>query len=274
MATSLERAIKSVLAQSYSKWEMIIVDNCSEDHPELIVEKFSDDKRIRLLSIDEKDRSKARNYGIQSASGDYITFLDADDTLQEDYLKAYVEIFQKSSNVIAISDLILIKGNEKSNWSKSKHSGLHKMEYCINHGNMAFAAPASLFLDYRFEGQTGEDRHLLARASGQYDLLFTSMPYYNYVDYVKIESKEQFVEGKNANILSLRSIYKSLGDNYARNYPYDHALFELLISSFYVAMALGYKEESRKIIRSELPRPFSLRSFLKYIKAVVFYIFK
>ena len=73
MALSLDKSIQSVLAQSFTDWELLIVDNCSTDHPDEIVKRYSDDKRIRLLSIDEKDRSKARNHGIANSNADYIT---------------------------------------------------------------------------------------------------------------------------------------------------------------------------------------------------------
>lgn len=65
MTATLGAAIQSVMNQSYENWEMIIIDNCSDDHPETVLEKYSYDKRIRFLSIDEKDRSKARNQGIR-----------------------------------------------------------------------------------------------------------------------------------------------------------------------------------------------------------------
>ena len=144
MALSLDKSIQSVLAQSFTDWELLIVDNCSTDHPDEIVKRYSDDKRIRLLSIDEKDRSKARNHGIANSNGDYITFLDADDTLHEDYLKTYAAIFENAQNVITFSDLILVNDDENISWSKSKYSGLHKLEYCLNYANMASAAPTEL----------------------------------------------------------------------------------------------------------------------------------
>ncbi len=273
MALSLDKSIQSVLAQSFTDWELLIVDNCSTDHPDEIVKRYSDDKRIRLLSIDEKDRSKARNHGIANSNGDYITFLDADDTLHEDYLKTYAAIFENAQNVITFSDLILIKDDEKISWSKSKYSGLHKLEYCLNYGNMAFAAPTELFDKFKFEGQTGEDRHLLARASEFYVLHFTRRPYYNYFDHVKIETREQFLEGKDMNLQSLKDIYNNLEENYSFNYPYQKALFEMFIKSFYVAMSLKYKKEAGEILK-ELPHPFSVRSFVMYIKAGLYFILK
>ncbi|MBK8844794.1 MAG: glycosyltransferase [Saprospiraceae bacterium] len=45
MALSLDKSIQSVLAQSFTDWELLIVDNCSTDHPDEIVKRYSDDKK-------------------------------------------------------------------------------------------------------------------------------------------------------------------------------------------------------------------------------------
>lgn len=72
-------SIESVLAQTYSNWELIIVDDCSSDNTDEIVAKFTD-KRIRYLK-NEKNSGAAvsRNYALREAKGKWIAFLDSDD---------------------------------------------------------------------------------------------------------------------------------------------------------------------------------------------------
>ena len=78
-AFCIERAINSVINQTVSDWEMIIVDNNSTDNTEEIINKFQDD-RISILKIDNKGIvAKSRNLGIKMANGSFVAFLDSDD---------------------------------------------------------------------------------------------------------------------------------------------------------------------------------------------------
>lgn len=77
----IEETINSVLNQTYSKWELIIIDDCSNDNTVNIINNFIKiDKRIKLLRLNENSGAGvARNLGIKNASGRYIAFLDSDD---------------------------------------------------------------------------------------------------------------------------------------------------------------------------------------------------
>lgn len=78
----LSETIKSVLAQTYKNWEMIIVDDCSIDKSTSIIKEFAQkDNRIKLFQTSKKSGSPSlpRNIGIENAKGKYIAFLDADD---------------------------------------------------------------------------------------------------------------------------------------------------------------------------------------------------
>jgi hypothetical protein len=79
--------IRSVLAQTITDWELIIVDNGSTDQGAEVVRQFSDG-RIRLVSSPKRGPGAARNYGLGLASGEWVLFLDADDLLTPDYLAA------------------------------------------------------------------------------------------------------------------------------------------------------------------------------------------
>lgn len=77
---SIKNTIDSVLSQSYSNLELIIVNDGSTDNSKSIVEKYQD-TRIRLLSQENHGISYSRNKGIKEAKGEWILFLDADDLL-------------------------------------------------------------------------------------------------------------------------------------------------------------------------------------------------
>ena len=77
----LKDTIQTVLEQTYPNWELLLVDDCSNDNSvDIIKEYVKDDKRIRLLK-NEKNSGAAltRNHGIKEAKGTYLCFLDADD---------------------------------------------------------------------------------------------------------------------------------------------------------------------------------------------------
>lgn len=74
----LSQAIGSVLAQTWRDWEMLIIDDGSETSLRPVVASFAD-RRLRLIELEHRGRSIARNTGLKAACGQYIAFLDDDD---------------------------------------------------------------------------------------------------------------------------------------------------------------------------------------------------
>lgn len=78
----IERAIQSILVQTYTNWEMIIVDDASTDATYIKIKKYLQDKRIKYILCDKNGGvNKARNIGLRNISKnvDWVTFLDSDD---------------------------------------------------------------------------------------------------------------------------------------------------------------------------------------------------
>lgn len=83
----LERSIGSVLEQTYSNLEILVIDNNSTDNTKTVIENFND-QRIKYLTIDNQGVIAAsRNLGIQASVGDWIAFLDSDDYWDEKKLE-------------------------------------------------------------------------------------------------------------------------------------------------------------------------------------------
>lgn len=83
----IERAIKSVLAQDFSDYEFIIVDNGSTDRSGAIADEYADkDPRIKVIHRERGNIGSGRNAGLEAAQGAYITFADDDDECAPDYL--------------------------------------------------------------------------------------------------------------------------------------------------------------------------------------------
>ncbi|MGG7463959.1 glycosyltransferase [Plantibacter sp. YIM 135347] len=87
-AATVGAAIDSVIAQSYESWELIVVDDGSDDGTVAVVQdRLADDPRIHLVRQDALGVCAARNRGIREATGEYLAFLDSDNTWQQDFLE-------------------------------------------------------------------------------------------------------------------------------------------------------------------------------------------
>jgi len=91
----LKIAIESVLAQAFSDFELIIVDDGSTDTTPQLVKSFND-KRIRYLQQDNRGPSAARNSGIRNAKAEYICFLDSDDRYRNEKLEITYDFIRKN----------------------------------------------------------------------------------------------------------------------------------------------------------------------------------
>ncbi len=94
--------IESVLAQNYSDWEMIIVDDCSPDEGAgcKVVQSYAEkDNRIKLISATvNKGSSGARNEAMRNAKGQFFAFLDSDDIWHPEYLATMMKYIEESKD--------------------------------------------------------------------------------------------------------------------------------------------------------------------------------
>lgn len=85
-------AVKSCLRQDYDNIEVIVVNDGSTDDTEVVMSIFTSDSRVKLFNTANQGVSAARNYGMEMASGEYITFLDADDELGHNTISANIDL--------------------------------------------------------------------------------------------------------------------------------------------------------------------------------------
>lgn len=102
----IERAVLSVLSQSYSNMEVIIVDDGSEDDGLALVERIGD-PRIQCHRLPHQNANVARNYGIVHSHGAYIAMLDADDEWKENHLASSLDVLRKEKADGVYGSLIL-----------------------------------------------------------------------------------------------------------------------------------------------------------------------
>ena len=90
-ANFVKKSIESILAQTYKEFEIVIVNDGSTDNSLAVVSEIND-PRIHIFSKENGGVSIARNFGIEKAQNEYISFLDADDLWLPDFLQTIVEM--------------------------------------------------------------------------------------------------------------------------------------------------------------------------------------
>ena len=96
----IHRCIESILKQTYSNLEVIVVNDGSTDKSEEIIKSIND-SRIKYIYQENSGVSTARNKGIESSEGKYITFVDSDDTVEPNIYEVLVELIHKYDADIA-----------------------------------------------------------------------------------------------------------------------------------------------------------------------------
>ncbi|MFQ7000891.1 MAG: glycosyltransferase family 2 protein [Clostridium sp.] len=88
----LDRCIKSIINQSYTNLEIILVNDGSTDKCGQICDKWKEkDERIKVIHKENGGLSDARNAGIEIAKGEYLSFIDSDDYVHKDFIKVYMD---------------------------------------------------------------------------------------------------------------------------------------------------------------------------------------
>lgn len=92
----------TLLNQKYTHWEAIFINDGSNDNTqELLIRESNLDNRIKVFQQTNQGAAVARNKGIELSSGDYITFLDVDDTLSELFLDTLIKQTSNEIDIIA-----------------------------------------------------------------------------------------------------------------------------------------------------------------------------
>ena len=102
-SNTIDDCLQSILSQTYSNIEILIIDDGSTDSTAKKVLSYTkNDKRIKLFTQTRQGVSVARNRGIEHAKGNYIVFIDGDDFVQKDYIYKMWSIIKKSQTDLVI----------------------------------------------------------------------------------------------------------------------------------------------------------------------------
>lgn len=128
-AKFIAETIQSVQNQTYSNWEMIIVDDGSSDETEnVVLSIIENDNRIQFHKLSQNSGpAVARNTGIEKASGDYMTFIDADDIWFPTFIENNIKTIQKTGIPFVFSSYR--RANEQLEFVYSDFIVPHKVSY-------------------------------------------------------------------------------------------------------------------------------------------------
>jgi glycosyltransferase involved in cell wall biosynthesis len=264
----LKRAINSVLAQTYSHFELIISDDASTEDIASVVSDFNDD-RIKYIRLPEnKGNAAARNNGVRAASHTLIAFLDSDDTYEMEYLETMFEVCSKAPEntgfwwcgIKVVNELDEV---QKEGWWKptvplnSKYSLFYGLHIGTNNGLVVCKSV--------FEAVDGFDEHLRAAVDTDFILRISKITDYDIVE--KNLVRYQYV-------LSADSVRKS---KLNQSLAYDRILKKhkdawrsskiLKEKWYYKALWLSYYIRDKKKAR------FYLRKIILYKKALFLFFF-
>lgn len=193
----LTEAIESVLAQTESDWELILVDNNASEETRAVINRYVDRYPDKIRSVLEKSQgnSSARNRGIKEAKGVYIALLDDDDMMYPFRLEKQLEVIEKNPeasivhgllNDVAFDGNTIVNGNRSNDIQYWAHILFHDHPRFPSDPVISVAPSVSLFsrkkaldiggFDERFNPCFGEDTEFSLRMWEKGPLLEIPVP--------------------------------------------------------------------------------------------------
>lgn len=190
---TLERCLRSIVSQSFSDWEAILVDDGSPDASGELCDQWSaTDERIRVLHQSNRGVAEARNAAIEIARGDYLTFVDSDDYLEPDLYGPLMQQLSADSSVGMLEYSLRKVGGSAQDTSLSLSDASYDSVWDYWHSTLGWNHGYScnkifrrdMLSDLRFSAvPMGEDMVLVARILSRHQpkVVTSSQMGYNYV---------------------------------------------------------------------------------------------
>ena len=167
----LDRCLKSILKQNLDDYELLLVDDGSPDNCGKMCEAWAErDPRIRVFHKQNGGLSSARNCGLDHAKGSYISFVDSDDWVADNYLSYLYGLFEEGCSMTACNHTILRNGKSKRNCDimTAKRTLCRNEAYeevlfhgCLDVSGWGKLYKKEIFDDLRYpEGRLFEDTYL------------------------------------------------------------------------------------------------------------------
>lgn len=256
----LDRCVQSLVNQSYSNIEIILVDDGSPDSCPIMCDQFAEnDERIKVVHKHNGGLSDARNKGIEVSTGKYIMFVDSDDYVNTNACELLLTYIVDMPDVIVTDGIVV--GNTKTNLLHYPvkqgiiYKGKEYVKECVTNGNLPMAAWLNVFRrEYLIQEQlsfkTGilhEDEQFTPRALLlAQKVVYSGIAYYNYIiredSITTKKDKRKNAKDFYSTCLELKAIYEKLDDKCLRTQLLDLLVCKYL-SLFQSAKLYQYGEE-------------------------------
>ena len=179
----IQRAIDSVVAQTFADWELLIVDDGSTDDVEAVVfPLMQNHANVRYVRHARRGVAMTRNIGIYAALGSYITFLDSDDEYAPDHLRLRVQYIESQAHVDVVHGGVELIGPEETHWVQDAFDSskrIHLSECCM--GSTFFGRKEAFIVAGGFKDLSySAESELLPRLEAMFYVEKVDFPTYRY----------------------------------------------------------------------------------------------
>ena len=183
----IEKCINSLINQSYSNMEIIIVNDCSTDKTREKLVKYENIQNIKIID-NEKNMglSYSRNIALENSSGDYIGYIDSDDYISQNYYESLLGTILKYNADVVVCDMnIVYENNNQSIRTKCGNEKNNTLDFVYN--GLAASACNKLFKrnvieKYKFsEGKVNEDLAVIIPTIINNKTVYNDEVFYNYI---------------------------------------------------------------------------------------------
>lgn len=195
----IAKCIESIKAQTFTDFEAILINDGTKDNSVAVAEKaIAGDKRFVILHKENGGQGSARNLGLDKAQGDYIAFIDSDDWVESNYLKAMYEKIVAENADVCTCDVLYVDINGKTerefkNNSQGYYENNDYLMACWYISNFMWDKlfKREVFDDQRFDTslRTNEDVYLLFELLYQKKIVSAPQFLYNYLQRPAATSK-------------------------------------------------------------------------------------
>lgn len=254
----ISKCIESIKNQTFTNFEAILINDGTKDNSVAVAEQaIAGDERFIILHKKNGGQGSARNLGLDNARGDYIAFIDSDDWVKPDYLKAmYEQIIAEDADVCMCSAVLVYEnGQVIKSVSSDLKSYFSKNDILLTNNTITNFMWDKLFRKNCFDGlrfdknlKSNEDVHLLFRVLFGKKLTSIEDQLYFYLQRHRSTSKdvgEKFVEDRleifnmHKSFLELKKLerkyHKKLEYSYFVTFIYSSALTISLYSNDYLS---------------------------------------
>lgn len=227
-ASTITRAVESVLQQKFKDWELIIIDDGSNDHTRKILERYLKDERIVYKYQNQAGVSAARNRGLNYATGQYIIFLDSDDEL-------YPQLTQDlAAYKIENYDLVFwyvkkLKKNTEALWKPQKLEKLYnEITATFLSGSVCYRKDLLINIEGFDEILAfGENYEMGIRLTQAYPEMRTKIIPKVYLNYY-LDLNNSFSREPRVKLQSLKYLLNKHVENYKKDsYSYSRLLYQI-----------------------------------------------